>query len=91
MGNHPSACSGTPKCIFKCAKGRATEVPSLESNMTVLAYVMNFNTIKLDNIFVLDFLEELNLLSYRLKGTGVFLLDGDLGRGRGEQGSKREK
>ena len=36
---------------------------------TRVTYVMNFNAIEPDDVLVLDFLEELNLLGYRLKGT----------------------
>lgn len=40
--------------------------------------MMNLYTIKLDNIFVLDFLEELYLLGYCLQGTRVLFLNGNL-------------
>ena len=50
---------------------------------TRVTYVMNFNAIEPDDVLVLDFLEELNLLGYRLKGTRVFLLDRDLTTGVG--------
>ena len=48
--------------------------------------MMKFNTVKPDDVFMLDLLEELNLLRNRLKGTRVFLLDGDLRKGAGKKG-----
>ena len=51
----------------------------------MLAYMMKFNTVKPDDILMLDFLEELNLLGNCLKGAGVLLLDGNLTRGAGEK------
>ena len=50
--------------------------------------MMNLNTIKLDNIFVLNFLKELYFFSDCLKSTGIFLLNGDL-REMGEEGRVR--
>lgn len=50
------------------------------------AYVMKFNTIKFDDVLMLDLLEELYLLGNRLKGTRVFLLDGNLRKGGRENG-----
>ncbi len=44
---------------------------------------MKFDTVKSDNILMLDLLEELNLLGDRLKGTRVFLLDRNLRNGAG--------
>ena len=40
--------------------------------------MVDFDAVKLDDIFMLNFLEELYLFSYRLQGTRVFLLDRDL-------------
>jgi hypothetical protein len=40
--------------------------------------MMKFNAVKPDDVLMLDLLEELNLLGNRLKGTRVFLLDGNL-------------
>ena len=46
--------------------------------------MVNLNAEKLDNVFMLNFLKELYFFSDRLKGTGIFFLDGDLVREEGE-------
>lgn len=50
-------------------------------NVLVKTYMMDLDTIKFDDILMLDFLEELYLFSDGLKGTRIFLLDRNLGCG----------
>ena len=57
----------------------------------IKTYMMDLNTIKLDNILMLDLLEELYLFSNGLKGTRVFLLNGNLECGVYRGGERRNR
>ena len=50
----------------------------------ISAYMVDLHTVELDNVRVVEFLEEGDLMNNSLNGTSVLLLDGEL-REEGEE------